>query len=230
MTFAAKIVEQNLTLVRPSGLPLGFKTLNPAEQKEVQQLIIQFYTKYFSDNNERVLILGINPGRYGAGITGIPFTDPIRLAEDCSIPNALTPRPELSSVFIYEMIAAFGGPEKFYEQFYFNSVCPLGFTLDGKNINYYDNRALQNALDPYIEEHMKSLISLGLRTDVCYCLGEGKNYQYLNKLNETKGFFREIVPLSHPRFIMQYKLKTRNDYVDQYIKSFEEHRFEILSH
>jgi len=229
MTFAAKIIEQNLSLVRPSGLPLGIKTLNPVEQKEVQEAIIQFYTKYFDDSNDRILILGINPGRFGAGITGIPFTDPISLAEVCSIPNSFNPKPELSSVFIYEMIAAFGGPEKFYKSFYFNSVCPLGFTLDGKNLNYYDIPALQNALSSYIEENIKSLISMGLRTDVCYCLGEGKNYQYLNKLNETKGFFREIVPLSHPRFIMQYKLKTKADYVDQYLKSFREHQMEALT-
>ena len=230
MTFAARIVEQNLSLVRPSGLPPGIKTLNPVEQKEVQEVIIQFYSKYFDDDNERVLILGINPGRLGAGITGIPFTDPIRLADVCGIPNSFNPKPELSSVFIYEMISAFGGPEKFYERFYFNSVCPLGFTLDGKNLNYYDVPALQNALTSYIEENIQNLISLGLRTDVCYCLGEGKNYQYLNKLNEVKGFFREIVPLSHPRFIMQYKLKTKADYVDQYLKSFQEHQFEILNH
>lgn len=230
MTFAAKIISQTLSTVRPSGLPLGIKTMNPAEQKEVQEVIIKFYTKYFDDNNERTLLLGINPGRFGAGLTGIPFTDPVRLASECGIPNAFNPKPELSSVFIYEMIKAFGGPEKFYGQFYINSVCPLGFTLDGKNLNYYDNNALQHALIPYIEGNIKSLISLGISTDVCFCLGEGKNYQFLNKLNEEKKFFREIVPLAHPRFIMQYKLKTKDEYINHYINSLREHRLEKLSH
>ncbi len=35
----------------------------------------------------RYLILGINPGRFGGGITGIPFTDPIRLQNICGIEN-----------------------------------------------------------------------------------------------------------------------------------------------
>ena len=230
MTFAAKIISQTLSAVRPSGLPLGIKTMNPAEQKEVQEVIIKFYTKYFDDNNERTLLLGINPGRYGAGLTGIPFTDPVRLASECGIPNTFNPKPELSSVFIYEMIKAFGGPEKFYEQFYINSVCPLGFTLDGKNLNYYDNNALQRALTPYIEASIRNLIALGIRTDVCFCLGEGKNYQFLSKLNDEKKFFREIVPLAHPRFIMQYKLKTKDEYITQYINSLREHLLEKQSH
>ena len=229
MTFAAKVIQQNLTLVRPSGLPLGIKTMNPYEQKEVQETVTQFYTKYFNDNNKRTLILGINPGRFGAGITGIPFTDPIRLAEVCGIPNTFNPKPELSSLFIYEMITAFGGPERFYQQFYINSVCPLGFTLDGKNLNYYDVPALQNALTPYIEENIKSLIDIGLHTDFCFCLGEGKNYQFLSKFNESKGYFGEVIPLSHPRFIMQYKLKTKGDYINPYIKSFQENPQEMLS-
>jgi hypothetical protein len=38
-----------------------------------------FYQKYYADNKKRSLIIGINPGRFGAGVTGIPFTDPIRL-------------------------------------------------------------------------------------------------------------------------------------------------------
>jgi len=230
MTLAAKIIHQNLTLLRPSGLPSGIKTMNPYERKEVQEVVTTFYSKYFNDDSKRRLILGINPGRLGAGITGIPFTDPIRLSEVCGIANPFIQRPELSSVFIYEMINAYGGPTKFYRDYYFNSVSPLGLTLDGKNINYYDIPALQNALVPYIEENIKNLISLGLQTDFCFCLGEGKNYQFLSKLNDSNKFFDEIIPLSHPRFIMQYKLKTKETYIDSYLKSFSEHSLETLNH
>ena len=86
-----------------------------------------FYTKYYSDNNKRILLLGINPGRFGGGVTGIPFTDPVRLEKVCGIKNDFQKKQELSSVFIYEMIEAYGGAEKFYKQFYISAVSPLGF-------------------------------------------------------------------------------------------------------
>ena len=50
---------------------------------------------------QRHLLLGINPGRFGGGVTGIPFTDPIRLQNVCGIENNFEKKQELSSVFIY---------------------------------------------------------------------------------------------------------------------------------
>jgi len=47
----------------------------------VRKLIREFYTKFYSDCKPRQLVLGINPGRFGAGATGIPFTDTRRLNE-----------------------------------------------------------------------------------------------------------------------------------------------------
>ncbi|MFI5224347.1 MAG: DUF4918 domain-containing protein, partial [Nitrospirales bacterium] len=67
-----------------------------------------------------MLILGINPGRLGAGLTGIPFTDPLKLQNICGIENTLPKKAELSADFIYTMISAFGGPEAFYKKFYFS--------------------------------------------------------------------------------------------------------------
>src|SRR5665811_2176339 len=101
-------------------------------------VISRFYNKFYSDYFPRYLILGINPGRFGAGVTGIPFTDSKRLSEKCglSIPRLKTFEP--SSVFVYEMIDAYGGVEQFYNKFFISAVCPLGFTLinnKGKSIN-----------------------------------------------------------------------------------------------
>ncbi len=31
------------------------------------------------------------------------------------------------------------------------------------------------------------------------------------------GFFKEIIALEHPRFIMQYKSKSKQTYIDKYI-------------
>ena len=74
------------------------------------------------------IILGINPGRLGAGVTGIPFTDTKRLVTECKIPYSGKLTHEISSVFVYEMINAFGGVSNFYKKFYINSPFPLAIT------------------------------------------------------------------------------------------------------
>ncbi len=59
--------------------PRGVEVLNPYLDDEVMKLCKIFYDKYYNDDRGRVFIVGINPGRFGAGITGIPFTDPVVL-------------------------------------------------------------------------------------------------------------------------------------------------------
>ena len=51
-------------------------------------------------------------------------------------------KQELSSVFMYEMINAYGGAELFYKRFYITAVSPLGFVKNGRNLNYYDDKIL----------------------------------------------------------------------------------------
>src|SRR6185436_14632967 len=121
-------------------LPKGVIVMNPYRDPSAWKLCEQFYTKYFSDETARVMILGINPGRHGGGITGIPFTDPLTLENECGIPNTLKKKTELSAEFIYRMIRASGGPDSFYRGFYISALSPLGFTRAGKNLNYYDNK------------------------------------------------------------------------------------------
>ena len=120
--------------------------------------------------------------------------------------------------YIYQMMAAFGGLEKFYNRFYFNSVCPLGYTKQGKNLNYYDLPELQEAVTGFIVNSLKRQLQFGIHTEVAYCLGEGKNYKFLSRLNEEYHFFKKIIPLAHPRFIMQYKRKQVKEYIDDYLQ------------
>jgi hypothetical protein len=227
-TFAEKVISYNRQLDFHGELPGGVRIMNPfQEDQAIQKISAAFYRKYYSDHQRRHLVLGINPGRFGAGVTGVPFTDPKRLLEKCGIPfhGAITHEP--SSVFIYAMIEAFGGPEAFYEKFYIHSVCPLGFTRSGKNgkevnYNYYDDRELTEAVYPFIVDHIQKQIALGVFTDTCFCFGTGKNEKFLNRLNEENGFFKKIVALEHPRFIMQYKSKTMGQYLDKYISAFNQ--------
>ncbi|WP_353720213.1 uracil-DNA glycosylase family protein [Dyadobacter sp. 676] len=183
-----------------------------------------FAEKYLDDHKQRRIILGINPSRFGAGVTGIPFTDTKRLVSECKIPYNGKPTHEISSVFIYEMINAFGGVSDFYSRFYINSPFPLAITKinsEGKeiNYNYYDNATLMKAVQPFIVESMRQLIDLGIATDICFCLGTGKNARFLKQLNDDHGFFRKIIPLEHPRFIMQYKSSAKNQYIEKYIRA-----------
>lgn len=216
MTWAKQIIAFNQSLKIEAKLPKGVVVLNPFADKVTLELSKKFYNKYYNDNNPRTLILGINPGRFGAGLTGVPFTDPKKLEERCGIVNTLPKKAELSADFIWMMIDACGGPEIFFGRYYISSISPLGFTLNGKNLNYYDDKQLEQAITPFAVKALRKQISFGLQTDVCYCLGEGKNIQFLTRLNEEHHFFRTLIPLPHPRFIMQYRRKRLDEFLMLY--------------
>jgi hypothetical protein len=228
MTFADKVIQFNKQLAYTGDkLPPGIRIMNPFQEFEQTMAIsVTFYHKYYNDNNSRHVILGINPGRFGGGLTGIPFTDPKRLKSECHIDYEGKITHEPSSVFVYEVINAYGGAEAFYKDFYINSLCPLGFTtVDAhgkeKNYNYYDSKELIAATTGFIVENIRKQIDLGVITDVCFCFGTGKNENFLRKLNDEYGFFKQIVALEHPRFIMQYKAKSKQFYIDKYVEAFE---------
>lgn len=211
----------NNHLLPPTELPDEVEVLNPFSNPETEQLSSSFYQKFYNDTHTRTLIFGINPGRLGAGITGVPFTDPINLREYCGIDNSLNQKHELSSQYIYNVINSYGGVHAFYRDFLFTAVCPHGLVKEGKNINYYDSKKLEKALYSFIVESIKQQLTFGINTTYCICLGEGANFRFLNKLNNEHHFFEEILPLAHPRYILQYKRKQLNNYIDEYIKALK---------
>ncbi len=123
-------------------VPDHIQVMVPFENNIVREINQIFFKKFYADSSKRILILGINPGRFGAGVTGIPFTDPIRLQDVLQIKNEFPKKSELSSIFIYQMIELFGGADEFFRKFYISAVSPLGFVSGGKNINYYDDKEL----------------------------------------------------------------------------------------
>lgn len=217
MNFGDDVLKFYRKLRIKDPLPEGIETMNPYRNASAFEACEAFYKKFYDDGMKRHLILGINPGRHGAGITGIPFTDPIKLEARFGIPTNLPKKPELSADFVHLVIDAFGGPEKFFRKFFINSVSPLGFVQSGKNINYYDSPALKNALAPFIKASMHALLKLSIDREVAFCLGEGANYKYLLALNCEMQFFERIIPLAHPRFIMQYRRKQIGTYVEDYL-------------
>ncbi len=63
---------------------------------------------------------------------------------------------------------------------------------------------------------VEAQLDFGINRERCFCL-EGKNFEYLTGLNKKEKFFNEIIPLAHPRFIMQYKRKTIDLYIKEYV-------------
>lgn len=221
-TIGNKIIDFYCRLTPDFALPEGIAIMHPYQENRVRKTVSAFYHKFYNDTNPRVLILGINPGRLGAGITGISFTDPVRLKEICGISNDFEAKKELSGEFIYEMIAAYGGAEKFYSRFLLSSICPLGFVKAGKNLNYYDIKALQSAATPFIVEGIKKQKAIMEHPPVCLCLGEGKNFAFFQRLNNEHQFFSHLLSLPHPRYVMQYKRKQKAEYIQMYLEKLKE--------
>jgi hypothetical protein len=224
-TIADRIIEFNKTLQFPGRLPDGINVMNPFTDDYIMHISSAFYRKYYNDTKGRHLILGINPGRFGAGVTGIPFTDTKRLTGECGIKYSGKETHEPSSVFVYEVIKAYGGPDKFYGDFYIGAVSPLGFTISDqqgreKNYNYYDSKEMTLAVNDFALSNLKKQLDFGIERDICFCFGTGKNEKYLREINNNYGFFKKIVALEHPRFIMQYKSRSREAYVTKYLEAF----------
>ena len=227
-TFADKVIEFNKELHFTGNLPPNVQIMNPfRESPQVLEVSSEFYRRFYNDTNPRHIILGINPGRFGSAVTGIPFTDSKRLVSELNLPYSGKQTHEPSSVFVYDMIRAFGGPEAFYSKFYVHSICPLGFTKTNArgqevNYNYYDDPQLTEAVYGFIASTLKQQLSFGINTDLCFCFGTGKNEKFLRKLNAKENFFKEIIALEHPRFIMQYKAKTKEFYIEKYLNAFQQ--------
>jgi hypothetical protein len=73
----------------------------------------------------------------------------------------------------------------------------------------------------FIIDNIMKQIDLGIDTSVCYCLGTGKNESFLQQVNAGHHFFQKIVALEHPRYIMQYKAKRKDEYIRKYLNAFK---------
>ncbi|MBK7964282.1 MAG: DUF4918 family protein [Bacteroidetes bacterium] len=217
--FGKEVIQFLLSLEPDFKCPRGVSVLNPYLDLPTQTVVNKYYNKYYSSIGKRVFLFGINPGRMGAGVTGISFTDPVNLLNDAKIDHPFALKAELSSQFIHEVFQKFGGIEKFTKHFFLSSICPLGFMMDGKNLNYYDIPLLEKRVSPYIVEKMNQQVRMGAHTEIAICLGEGQNYKYFKRLNDQMKWFDQIIPLPHPRFVLQYKRKEKEKFINKYIST-----------
>ncbi len=221
-TFGEKVIYFNRHLHYSDKLPKDFQVLNPyMDNPETMEVMQQFYQKYYHDSNQRKFIIGINPSRHGAGVTGVPFTDTKRLETVCGIKMKSAHTHEISSVFMYDMISEYGGAKDFYNQFYINSPFPLAIIRQAEkgkwlNANYYDDPKLYETVKDFMIQSLKKHISLGLATSQVFVLGK-KNASFIHKLNKEAKLFDNLKVLEHPRYIQQYKSKEKQLYIDKYI-------------
>lgn len=221
-TFGEKVIDFNRHLSYSGQLPEGFQVLNPyLDNPETMVVMKQFYNQFYADSNTRKFIIGINPSRHGAGVTGVPFTDTKRLESNCGIKMKSAHTHEVSSVFMYDMITEFGGVTNFYNKFYINSPFPLAIIRQTKernwiNANYYDDPFLFEMVKDFMMTCLKQTINLGLDTSEVFILGK-KNATFINKLNKEAQLFDRLTVLEHPRYIQQYKSKEKQFFIDKYI-------------
>ncbi|MEJ5263519.1 MAG: uracil-DNA glycosylase family protein [Ignavibacterium sp.] len=215
MSFASKAIGYFCNLKSPHKKISGIEIINPYRSPEVKSVVKEFFTKFYSDNNDRIFIIGINPGRFGGGLTGISFTDSVALREHCGIENNLGNKKELSSKFIYQLANEFGGTKKFFSRVFLTALYPFALIQNGKNYNYYDDNSIALRLTKDIIKNISAQISFGAKRDFAIILGK-KNADYFIPINKEMKFFDKLIILEHPRYIMQYKLKS----VDRYIKKY----------
>ena len=218
-TWADHLISWYRDLEPPQNLPDDISWLHPQKDPQVFKIVEQFFHKFYDDARPRRLMLGINPGRFGAGVTGVNFTAARQLEDYCGIPYPLGKGSELSAEFIYDMINAYGGVKKFYGDFFISSVSPLGFVRHGKNLNYYDDKELTRTVEPFIIHNLDRLLDYHADRSEAYAIGGEKNFKYLDALNRKHGWFGKVVPLPHPRFIMQYRRKQKDLFIQQYLQS-----------
>ncbi|TGE05992.1 uracil-DNA glycosylase family protein [Hymenobacter fodinae] len=215
--FADRLLRHLTEFPSPPTLPEDVEAYSPYQDATPRELFTQFAQRHYKDDQPRVALLGINPGRLGNGRTGVAFTDPVALST-WGIANDLPRRREPSSEFVQAVVLAMGGPTAFYERFFLGSLYPLVLLRHGLNYNFYDSVAVTKALWPDIQLSVRQLVEeVGLARHAAVCLGQ-RNGKYFHKLNEELQLFDHIHVLDHPRYLMQYKRRALADNVANYVR------------
>ena len=227
-TFAENVLNFNEQLANIQiKLPEGFKLINPfsgLNKDQIEEITTIFYNKFYNDRNKRYVIFGSSPARRGSAIVGVPFEDATHLQQETGITVDDFHINKSSSNFLYDVINRCGGCDKFYSKFYMNFVCPLGIEREASpghsvNCNYYENKKLKQALYDFIVNSIKKQLEFNIDKSICYCIGSGENYKFLNQINNQFHFFKKIISLEHPRFIMQYNSKNKENFLEKYLNA-----------
>lgn len=139
--------------------------------------IERFYSEYYGTSYPETVLCGINPGRNGAGKTGVPFIDFSSLSK--LLDGVGRDDWERSAQFFFDIVQHFG-PRTFFRSFYVTNFSWVGYAKSGKNLNYHDlsgeAQAIIARLFRYEMNHIhpKRIISLSKRVheDITACMGD----------------------------------------------------------
>lgn len=175
-----------------------------------------FWNKFYGPHVPKVVICGINPGRFGAGLTGIPFLDYRSLSEIGF--NMDKKDSEQSSEFFFEVFKKIG-TERFFKSFYVTNFSSVGYSKNGRNINYYDlpDKAKKTVYANFSTE-MKSV-------NPTHIISLGVSVQYsVRELVKSEAIAKDVdhsLRLAHPSWVMTYRRKNKDMWVDKYVNELE---------
>jgi len=173
-----------------------------------------FCHQYYGSAVPRVVLCGINPGRHGAGKTGIPFVDYKSLSQ--LISGVDRQDSESSAKFFFQVMRRFG-VNNFSHSFYVTNVASVGFMRDGKNLNY--NELPKSALK-MVERNFLQEMEIVQPTHVI-SLGEVVQ-QTVRKLLPASVDCSMRLP--HPSWITTYRGKEMDKWVMWYLAVLENFR------
>lgn len=222
LEYYKKLKTINLSLPESYNLINLYKKENV---KKIKKVLEAFYKKYYNDNRKRYIVFGSSPARRGSALVGIPFENANNLYKDTGIMLEGFNVNKSSSDFLMEIIEEYGGRDTFYKDFYMSFICPIGLErLNSKgnkvNANFYETKELVKSLEDLIVEFLKIQMDFNIHKDVCFSIGSGDSYRFLIELNKKYNFFKKIIPLEHPRYIMQYNSKNKSFYKEKYLYIF----------
>ena len=179
-----------------------------------KHVIDHFWDTYYSEGVPRVVVCGLNPGRLGAGQTGIPFMDFESLGQ--LLPGIARRDRERSASFFFHVLSVFGAAA-FYRTFYVTNVSAVGFVRSGRNLNYPDLPApalaivKQRFLEEMEEVQPTHVIALG---------------------RQVQKTLRQWLPaavdcshcLPHPAWVATYRPREKAQWIEHYLTEFERYR------
>jgi hypothetical protein len=118
------------------------------------------------------------------------------------------------------MIDGYGGVEAFYGHYYITALSPLGYVRHGKNLNYYDDKELMRDVEPFVLACIRRQLKTMPTRRRAFVWERGKTTG-ISAGSMTNGFFKTIIPLPHPRWVMQYRRKKIKDYIELYVKKLK---------
>ena len=115
----------------------------------------RFYAVYYGATYPDTVLCGINPGRNGAGKTGVPFIDFSSLSK--LLDGIGREDKERSAQFFFEIVQHFG-PRTFFRSFYVTNFSWVGYARQKTNVNYYDlSTEAQTIIGKMFEHEMKQV-------------------------------------------------------------------------